>query len=114
MNYSISRRQLLVGITALSFLGISPQQTFAAKTESSMSVQQSKKITGTIADAQGPIIGATVKIKGTNHATVTDLDGNYTLNVNAGQTIEITYVGYVMKTIKITAVQRKNLEHDLN
>lgn len=59
MNYSISRRQLLVGITALSFLGISPQQTFAAKTESSMSVQQSKKITGTIADAQGPIIGAT-------------------------------------------------------
>lgn len=43
MNYSISRRQLLVGITALSFLGISPQQTFAAKTESSMSVQQSKK-----------------------------------------------------------------------
>lgn len=92
---------MLVGITALSFLGISPQQTFADKTESSMSVQQSKKITGTIADAQGPIIGATVKIKGTNHATVTDLDGNYTLNVNAGQTIEITYVGYVMKTIKI-------------
>ena len=92
---------MLAGITALSFLGISPQQTFAAKTESSMSVQQSKKITGTIADAQGPIIGATVKIKGANHATVTDLDGNYTLNVNAGQTIEITYVGYVMKTIKI-------------
>ena len=92
---------MLVGITALSFLGMSPQQTFAAKIESSMSVQQSKKITGTIADAQGPIIGATVKIKGTNHATVTDLDGNYTLNVNAGQTIEITYVGYVMKTIKI-------------
>ncbi len=92
---------MLVGITALSFLGISPQQTFAAKIGSSMSVQQSKKITGTIADAQGPIIGATVKIKGTNHATVTDLDGNYTLNVNAGQTIEITYVGYVMKTIKI-------------
>ena len=74
MNYSISRRQLLVGITALSFLGISPQQTFAAKIGSSMSVQQSKKITGTIADAQGPIIGATVKIKGTNHATVTDLE----------------------------------------
>ena len=101
MNYSISKRQLLVGITALSFFGISPQQTFAAKTESSMAVQQSKKITGTIVDSQGPIIGATVKVKGTNNATVTDLDGNYTLNVSAGQTIEITYVGYVVKTIKI-------------
>lgn len=101
MNYSISKRQLLVGITALSFFGISPQQTFAAKTESSMAVQQSKKITGTIVDSQGPIIGATVKVKGTNNATVTDLDGNYTLNVSAGQTIEITYVGYVAKTIKI-------------
>lgn len=61
MNYSISKRQLLVGITALSFFGISPQQTFAAKIESSMAVQQSKKITGTIVDSQGPIIGATVK-----------------------------------------------------
>ena len=54
---------MLVGITALSFLGISPQQTFAAKIGSSMSVQQSKKITGTIADAQGPIIVITAKRK---------------------------------------------------
>ena len=98
---SNSREKLLAGIAALSLLGISPQQTFAAKATSNLAVQQTKKITGTVTDAMGPIIGATVKVKGTTNAAVTDMDGNYTLNVTGGQTIEITYVGYVTKTFKV-------------
>ena len=98
---SKSREKLLAGIAALSLLGISPQQTFAAQIATSQAVQQSKKITGTVVDSQGPIIGATVKVKGTNNAAVTDLDGNFILNVSAGQTVEVSYVGYVTKTFKV-------------
>ena len=60
-----SREKLLAGVAALSFLGISPQQTFAAQITTSQAVQQTKKITGNISDTMGPIIGATVKVKGT-------------------------------------------------
>lgn len=92
---------MLSGIAALSLLGISPQQTFAAHVTMGQAVQQTKKITGNVADAMGPIIGATVKVKGTNNVAVTDMDGNYTLSVSAGQTVEVSYVGYVTKTFKV-------------
>ena len=97
---------MLAGIAALSLLGISPQQTYAAQITNNQAVQQTKKITGTVTDAMGPIIGATVKVKGTNIATVTDMDGNYTLNVAPGKTLEVTYVGYVPKTVKVGAGSR--------
>ena len=100
MNFK-SREKLLASVAALSLLGISPQQTFAAQITTNQAVQQTKKITGNVSDAMGPIIGATVKVKGTKNAAVTDLDGNYTLNVGAGQTVEVTYVGYVTKTFKV-------------
>lgn len=100
MNFK-SREKLLASVAALSLLGISPQQTFAAQITTNQAVQQTKKITGNVSDATGPIIGATVKVKGTRNAAVTDFDGNYTLNVGAGQTVEVTYVGYVTKTFKV-------------
>src|SRR3712207_8288324 len=64
-------------------------------------VQQAKKITGTVSDSQGPIIGATVKIKGSSTGVISDLDGNFTINAAPGQTIEISYVGFVTRSIKI-------------
>ena len=100
MNFK-SREKLLASVAALSLLGISPQQTFAAQITTNQAVQQTKKITGNVSDATGPIIGATVKVKGTRNAAVTDFDGNYTLNVGAGQTVEVTYVGYITKTFKV-------------
>ena len=100
MNFK-SREKLLASVAALSLLGISPQQTFAVQITTNQAVQQTKKITGNVSDAMGPIIGATVKVKGTKNAAVTDFDGNYTLNVGAGQTVEVTYVGYITKTFKV-------------
>ena len=64
-------------------------------------VQQSKKITGTVVDSQGPIIGASVVVKGTSNGIATDFDGNFTLNVNQGQTIQISYIGYLTKEFKV-------------
>ena len=64
-------------------------------------VQQTKKITGTITDAQGPVIGASVVVKGTSNGVATDFDGNFTLNVSQGQTLVISYIGYLTKEVKI-------------
>ncbi len=53
-----------------------------------------QEITGTVTDAMGPVIGATVMEKGTTNGTVTDFDGNFKLKVEAGKTLVFSYIGY--------------------
>ena len=58
-------------------------------------------VKGHVKDATGePIIGATVRVDGTQTATVTDFDGNFVLKANEGATITISYVGYQNATVK--------------
>ena len=65
-------------------------------------VQQStKKITGTVSDSQGPVIGASIVEKGTSNGVVTDFDGNFTLNVKPGATLVISYIGYTTQEITV-------------
>ena len=53
-------------------------------------------------DAKGePLIGVSILEKGTNNGTITDIDGNFTLSVTEGATIEVSYIGY--KTLSLTA-----------
>ena len=65
---------------------------------------QNVKVEGTVTDATNgdPIIGATVKIKGSGTGTVTDLDGNYAIDMKAGQTLEISYIGYTTHSMKVS------------
>ena len=67
-----------------------------------MIAQQGAVCKGVVKDATGePIIGASVSVKGTKNATVTDLDGIFTLSgVNKGTTIVISYIGFVNSEIK--------------
>ena len=58
-------------------------------------------VKGHVKDATGePIIGATVRVDGTQTATVTDFDGNFVLKANEGADITISYVGYQNATVK--------------
>ena len=60
-------------------------------------VQQAKAITGTVVDETGePVIGATVLVVGgkASQGTITDMDGNFSINVRPGQKLKITYIGY--------------------
>lgn len=101
MNLNLRKTVLLMSACTALGLAYPPQVYADASIESVNAVQQAKKVTGTVSDAEGPIIGATVKVKGTNNATVTDLDGNFTINAPKGAVLEISYIGYVTKTITV-------------
>ena len=103
MNSKCCKLTLLAGICSLAMLSYSPDTYAARGNNMPMAVQQAKKITGTVSDAMGPIIGATVKVKGTQNATVTDLDGHFTLDAPQGATLQISYIGFVTREIKVGA-----------
>ena len=71
------------------------RQATKPKTTVNQQPKGSRKVTGTILDEKGePVIGATIKEKGTKNATVSDLDGNFTFSVSEGSTLLISYLGY--------------------
>ena len=74
-----------------------------------------KPISGKVVSATDgeALIGATIQVQGTQTGTVTDFDGNFTLNAEDGQTLVISYVGYLTKKVKITGSQLNiELEED--
>ena len=71
--------------------------------------QQGKVVKGVVLDETGfPVIGANVIQKGTTNGVITDLDGNFTLEVPDGAIIEVSYIGY--STQEITASGQQNLQ----
>lgn len=58
-------------------------------------------VKGNISDVSGPLIGVSVMVVGTTNGTITDMDGNFTLECNAGDELEISYIGY--NTIRVKA-----------
>lgn len=88
---------LASGLTGSSYAMATPP------TQSQSVTQSSTIIKGQIVDAEGePILGATVVELGTTRGTVTDIDGNFTINSHANAKLRITYVGY--KTVETKAV----------
>ena len=100
MNLNFRRTALLVGICSAVSLAYTPQ-LFAASVDAIDAVQQAKKITGTVTDAMGPVIGANVLEKGTTNGVITDIDGNFTLNVQPGATIVVSFIGYQPQEIVV-------------
>ena len=70
--------------------------------------QTAKKVTGIIVDESGePVIGANVVVAGTTQGTITDFDGNFSLEVSENSTLEISYIGFL--TQKISVKGKKDL-----
>ncbi|MCH5311007.1 MAG: TonB-dependent receptor [Prevotella sp.] len=100
----MKKTKVLTSAIALGALCcVCPTQALAGAGLSVQAVQQAQKITGTVIDEMGePMIGVTVKLKGTSAATVTDLDGNFVLNSpTKGGQLELSYVGYKVKTVPV-------------
>lgn len=94
---------------AVSLLSISP--LFAGNsTESnllspySVTKQQTKKITGLVVDTKGtPIIGVSVKVKGTTKGIITDLDGKFELQIDpSDKLLEVSFIGMKKEEVAIT------------
>ena len=74
---------------------------------------QVQTVSGTVTDGTEPVIGATVRVKGTkDQATVTDFDGHFTLRVSPGTLLEISYVGFKPQTVKAADGMTVVLEED--
>lgn len=71
------------------------------------------KASGVVYDDLGePVIGASIIEKGTTNGTVTDLDGNFELNVKSGAVLQVSFVGYATQEVKAAANMKITLKED--
>ncbi len=91
-----------------ALLAMSPSGKAFAESYGVEVTQQSKVklVTGEVYDDQGPVIGATVMVKGTTNGQITDVDGKFSLRVPVGATIVVSFVGYEEKEIVYKGEER--------
>ena len=71
------------------------------------------KVSGTVKDANGePLIGVSVMEVGTNNGAVTDVNGNYTLNVKPGAKLKLSYIGFTPQMVKAGSNSQIVLQED--
>lgn len=73
---------------------------------------QARTLTGVITSAtdEEPLIGATVVVMGTNTATVTNIDGVYSISVEDGQTLRVSYIGFLAAEVKIKGQSKLDIK----
>ena len=64
-----------------------------------------QSVSGSVSDSDGPLPGATIVVQGTNDGVSTDFDGNFSIQANAGDVLEISYVGFQTQLITVSANQ---------
>ena len=90
-------------MTVAAAIAVSTSMAFAQS-------QISGKVTSS--DDGQPVVGASIKIVGTNTGTITDIDGNFSLNAPAGAKLEVTYLGMLPQTVKAGQKMKIVLEAD--
>lgn len=72
-----------------------------------------QRVSGIVLDEKAePVIGATVRVKGKNVGTCTDIDGRFTLQATTGQTLEVSYAGYTTQDIVVNGNELVVIMHD--
>ena len=96
MNYSMEGNHIL--------LSTNEKESTDDNEVSSITVQQQKRqLTGRVVDERGePIIGANIIETGTTNGTITDIDGNFNLQVENNASIHISYIGYLNQDIRVS------------
>lgn len=103
MDKHVRKCVLIAGAFATMSLGNVHQMQASVINVPEVAQQAKKQIKGKVVDASGEtVIGANVLEKGTTNGVITDIDGNFIINVASGATLEISYIGYVTQTVKIT------------
>lgn len=100
MNVSFKKAALLICACMVSSV-YAPPRLYATSFAEADVVQQKKTVTGKVTDAMGPVIGANVLVKGTSNGVITDIDGNFSLEVEPGATLVFSYIGYTAKEVVV-------------
>lgn len=88
VTYKIEDRQIILSPKELSILE---------------RLQNRTSIPGTVVDEKGdPVIGASIVEEGTTNGTISDIDGRFSLDVPENASVQISYIGYLTQTIRIT------------
>lgn len=118
-NSSSSMARMIAGASLAFFASgivIAANESSSPHADAIESILQQKTINGKVLDATGePIIGANVLVKGTTNGTITDIDGNFTLNVPTECVLQISYIGFNTQEIKVTSTTNDitvNLKED--
>lgn len=104
-NMTLFNRAVMAVLVIAFIAAMYPISAFAsdAQVKTTVAAAQQNQIKGSVVDEFGePMIGVTVRVKGTQNATITDIDGNFTLNLTKGAQIEFSYVGYTTIVVKYT------------
>ena len=109
MNY----RKLLLCLFGAGMMLMPGEALASLGTETGVMAGPSQQtVKGKVSDAQGSVIGATVKVVGSSAGAITDLDGNFSLQCNVGDVLEISYVGYKTRRVKALPSMNIVLEED--
>lgn len=100
----INMKKISFFLLSFALFWMSMSAVYASETSemqtSPSSVLQNKKVNGRVVDKTGePIVGASVFVKGTTRGVLTDIDGKFTIAVNSGEVLVISYIGYVNKEL---------------
>ena len=108
-SFRNNRKALAALLLCSSFITGCPLAVMAEGNETNLEVaQQQIKVSGVVKDAMGePVIGASIQEKGTSNGIITDVNGNFSLSVNQGATLVISYIGF--KTKSFNVVKGKNV-----
>ena len=73
-----------------------------------------KAVTGTVTSSTDnePLIGATVQVEGQQNGVITDFDGNFSIQANEGQTLVVSYVGYITKKVLVGGASHYDIRLD--
>ena len=111
MSIKTRKSWLAAGLTVL-LAGGAPG--FVAPSMMSSAFAQTQKITGTVVDEFGdPIIGANIRVVGTSTGTVTDIDGKFAVEANAGKDLEVSFIGYSSQVVKAAQGMTVTLKEDV-
>ena len=96
-KFSQSRMLCKVALVALML-------AFQAMLGIGAGVLNAQTVKGTVISGSDnePLIGASVMVEGTKNGAVTDLDGNFAISAKNGQTLEVSYLGFITQKVKVT------------
>lgn len=105
--------QMLPLALGLLFTGMNVQAENEGLSSAYMVNQQVTRAKGVVVDSHGePIIGASVVEKGTTNGMVTNIDGEFALDVKSGAILQISFVGYITQEVKASGNMKVVLKED--